>query len=320
MTVRAASALTLSVVICAYASERWRELVEAVQSVRRQTLKPVEIVVVVDHNPALCDRARRELSGVSVVENAYTRGLSGARNSGVRASSGEVIAFLDDDAVAEPDWLERLTAPYADPAVAGVGGMIRPRWLGGRPAGFPAEFEWVVGCTYRGTPTAPARVRNLIGANMSLRRETVALAGGFSSGVGRVGRLPMGCEETDLCIRAGQRLPRAVFLFEPRAVVTHSVPRSRASWSYFHSRCFAEGISKARVSSTAGAHDGLATERAYALHTLPHGVLRGLVDAARGDSSGLTRSAAIVAGLAVTTIGYLVGTLRPASAPRAAAA
>src|SRR5881628_2113045 len=100
----------------------------------------------------------------------------------------------------------------------------------------------------------------MIGANMSARRELFSLVGGFRDGIGRLGRLPRGCEETELCIRARQRLPHAQFIYEPRARVTHAVPPSRATWSYFRSRCFAEGLSKARVSSSTGRRDALAAE------------------------------------------------------------
>src|SRR5207247_3975777 len=174
----------------------------------------------VDHNHALFERARRQLDGVIVVPNREPRGLSGARNTGVAESRGDVIAFLDDDAVAEPDWLAHLLAAYTDRHVLGVGGAIAPHWLEGRPAGFPAEFEWVVGCTYEGMPTARAQVRNVIGANMSLRRSVVGRVGGFRNGMGRVGLLPVGCEETELCIRARQAIPDGVFVYEPRARVS----------------------------------------------------------------------------------------------------
>ncbi|HEY4276756.1 MAG TPA: glycosyltransferase [Conexibacter sp.] len=309
---------TVSIVVCCFADDRWSSLVAAVRSAWQQTLTPCEVVVVVDHNAGLLARARRELTDADVVENVHPRGLSGARNSGIAASHGEVVAFLDDDAVAQPDWLERLAAPYRDPRVAGVGGTIEPNWLAGRPAGFPTEFEWVVGCTYRGTPTAAAPVRNMIGANMSFRREVFERVGTFRDGIGRVGRLPTGCEETELCIRARQRLPETVFLFEPSARVAHAVPPARATWSYFCARCYAEGRSKAQVSSAAGRHDGLATERAYVQRTLPAGALRGVGDAVRGDASGIVRSAAIVAGLTATTLGYAFASLRLSVAERSA--
>jgi GT2 family glycosyltransferase len=299
----------MSVVICAYADHRWPQLQEAVDSVRGQSLPALETIVVIDHNPALLARARRELSDVTVLENEEPRGLSGARNSGLRVARGAVVAFLDDDAIAEPDWLRWLAAPFAEPHVLGVGGAVEPRWETGRPAGFPPEFQWVVGCSYEGLPTRRAPVRNLIGASMSLRREVFDIAGGFRTGIGRVGPVPLGCEETELCIRARRCRRDGVFLYEPRARVAHRVPRSRTTWRYFCSRCFAEGISKALVSSTTGSGDALAAERVFVRRTLPSGVLRGFADARRGDPWGLVRAAAIVAGLVLTTLGYAAGSV-----------
>lgn len=301
----------ISVVICAYTEARWDDLVAAVESVRSQSVPPLEVIVVVDHSPALLARVREQLDGVSALENREERGLSGARNTGVAEANGAVIAFLDDDAVAARDWLERLARGYADPQVLGVGGGVEPHWLAGRPRAFPDEFQWVVGCTYRGMPESTSRIRNLIGANMSLRRDVFAEIGGFRSGIGRVGTRPVGCEETELCIRAQRRWPEGVILFEPRAHVRHAVPAQRAGWRYFLSRCYAEGLSKALVARIAGAGDGLSSERAYTFRTLPRGVVRGLADALlRADVGGLGRAVAIIAGLLVTTTGYVVGTSR----------
>jgi len=297
---------TVSTVICAYTEARFEDLRRAVRSVESQSVPPLEILVVSDHNPELLERVLGEIPAARAVANREERGLSGARNSGVATARGSVVAFLDDDAVASPDWLERLTGGYADRRVMGVGGTVEPAWPAGRPQSFPAEFDWVVGCTYRGLPTATRPVRNLIGANMSLRREVFELVGGFRSGLGRVGTVPAGCEETELCIRVQQQRPGSVFLFEPSALVRHRVPAERATWAYFRARCFAEGRSKAIVAAQSGMRDGLASERAHTLTTLPRGVRRGLGDAVvRGDRAGLGRAAAILGGLAVTMAGYV---------------
>jgi len=305
---------TMSVVICAYTEARWNDLVRSVGSVATQTASPFEIIVVADHNDGLLARVRAELPDTVAVHNGEERGLSGARNSGVAAAQGEFVAFLDDDAVAEPDWLERLTGSYAS-GVIGVGGAVLPLWIRGRPRSFPAEFDWVVGCTYEGMPKTTSRVRNFIGANMSFRRDVFAGVGGFRSGVGRVGTRPVGCEETELCIRALRRWPDATILYEPQARVRHVVPPNRAGWKYFAARCYYEGLSKAIVARLWGSNDGLATERAYTFRTLPRGVVRGVTDAVRGDVSGLGRSGAIVTGLSMTTAGYLVGLTRARTTP-----
>lgn len=306
--------LDISVIVCAYTEDRWSDMLAAVGSLKAQTLPPREIILVIDHNPALFERSRQQFSGCTVIENHEKQGLSGARNSGLAVAQGEVIAFMDEDATAAPDWLETLASGYADPTVLGVGGAIVPVWASGRPAWFPEEFDWVVGCTYRGMPTTTTTVRNLIGCNMSFRRAVSEQIGGFRDGIGRVGTHPVGCEETEFCIRANQRFPGKRFLFAPEARVFHNVPAKRANWSYFRARCYAEGLSKALIGRFIGKGDSLSSETSYATRTLPLGVLRGL---ATLRPAGFGRAAAIVVGLLTTTYGYASATLTLAREDRA---
>lgn len=291
---------SVSVVVCTYTDDRWDDLCAAIASLRAQRRVPDEIVVVVDHAPALFARASAAFeSDVHVVENARTPGLSGARNTGIAASRGEIVAFLDDDAVAEPDWLDRLLAPYADPRVVAVGGRVVPRWEVARPRWFPPEFDWVVGCTYVGHRETAGEVRNVIGANMSFRRSTLEAAGEFRSGIGRDATAPTGCEETELCIRARQHDCGSVIWYAPDAVVAHRVPAARATPRYFLARCSAEGVSKARISRHVGTRDGLASERAYLMRTLPRAIARDLL------AGSLGRVLAAVAGVIVTSAGLV---------------
>jgi len=296
----------LSVVICAYTEERWDELVAAVTSAQRQQPAPREVVVVIDYNRRLFERVRERFPDLIVVENTGPRGLSGARNTGIAVSTGAVIAFLDDDAEAYPGWLAALVDAYRRPGVVGVGGQIEPAWQRGRPAWFPPEFDWVVGCSYRGMPVQAGPVRNFIGCNMSFRRDVLAATGGFATSLGRVGAWPVGAEETELCIRTEQRFPGSVLLHEPAARVRHQVPARRACLLYFLTRCFAEGQSKARMGRLVRGRRGLSSEWAYTLWTLPRGVLDNLVGACRQhDRGALARAGLIVGGLGVTTASYL---------------
>jgi GT2 family glycosyltransferase len=310
MTSPAGQRERVSVVICAYTEKRWNDTLAAVASVRRQSLPAHETIVVVDHNPVLYRRLTAELPDVTVLENRERQGLSGGKNTGVNAARGEILAFLDDDAVAERDWLKFLVNSYATPEVAGVGGLTLPRWDTKRPSWFPGEFDWVLGCAYVGMPGSPTPVRNLYGGNASFRRGAFG-GGGFLDGLGRsASGLPGGGEETEFCIRLGQHDPDCVLLYDNRAVIWHRVSAERCRFSYFAGRCYAEGLSKALVTRSVGLADGLSAERRHAFSTLPRGVARGLADVARGEVAGFGRSGAIVAGLAAATAGYLVGTVR----------
>lgn len=300
----------VSVVICAYTLDRWNDVLAALGSVRRQTAPAREIIVVVDHNPDLLAKLCGLRLPITVVENAEQQGLSGARNTGVRAAIGEIVAFLDDDATAADDWLAKLILAYGDPDVFGTGGSVEPRWEV-PPRDLPEELNWVVGCSYRGLPTKRANVRNPIGANMSFRRDEVITAGGFHHSLGRIGTLPSGCEETELCIRIRRRSPLGRVVYEPEARVSHRVPQARTTWRYFVARCYAEGLSKAFLTRLAGARAGLASERTYVFRTLPRGFLMALSAGVwRRDAGAFGRAGRIVTGITVTTAGFAIGGAR----------
>ncbi|MFD5339928.1 glycosyltransferase family 2 protein [Streptomyces hawaiiensis] len=308
----------VSVVICAYTEDRWEDILAAVSSVHTQSRPALETLLVVDHNDTLRQRLAKEYkessgaAAVRVLANAGPRGLSAGRNTGIAAARGEVVAFLDDDAVAERDWLRHFAEAYADPRVMAVGGRTVPVWASGRrPDWFPEEFDWVVGCTYRGLPRGRVRVRNVLGGNASFRRSAFDAAGGFATGIGRDGdKRPLGCEETELCIRLSRARPDAVLLIDDRAVIHHRVPEIREHFGYFRTRAYAEGLSKALVARSVGAQKGLESERRYATRVLPAGVARGLRDAVLARPGGAGRAGAIVAGVLTAAGGYVVGSVR----------
>jgi len=302
---------TAAVIVCAYSDRRWDLLGEALGAVLAQSTPPDRVILVVDHNEALLERARDAFGErIEVIPNAARQGLSGARNTGVGAAEEDVIAFLDDDAAPEPGWLEALISGHGA-GVLGVGGEIEPDWATARPRWFPPEFDWVVGCTYRGMQTSEGALRNLIGSSMSLRREVFERVGGFRDELGRVGSLPFGCEETELCIRAGQAIPGGVFRHQPSARVRHWVGPERTRFAYFCRQCFNEGRGKALMAQEVGADEGLAAERSHAMRVLPAAILAAIGSSLRErEPSGLLRAGAIVTGLLCAAAGYAATVLR----------
>ena len=305
---RAQDTLTVSVIIATYTERRWDSLCRAVTATLGQEPAPYELIVVVDHNPRLLKRACEELIGINVIANTHGRGNSGSVNCAAASASGDVIALLDDDAVPEPGWLAALLDAYTGENVLGVGGLLTPQWESASPAWFPDEFLWVVGCSYRGLPRGRAPVRNLIGANMSVRRDLFLEVGGFREELGRVGTKQFAAHEPEFCIRAARARPEGRFVHEPAARVTHLVTSERARFSYLVRNCHDEGFAKARLSRLVGHAEGLSEERSYVARTLPSGVGRGIAKtASSGKLAGALGSASIAVGAATAAVGYLHG-------------
>jgi hypothetical protein len=297
-----------TVVVCAFASGRLGQTVDCVRSVLRQDPPPGQTVLVVDHNENLQAELRARLPDeVEIVANQGGRGLSSARNTAIRRSRGEYIVFLDDDAIAREQWLAGLLSPFDDAAVVGTGGHARPLWETPAPKWLPPELLWVVGCSYAGLPES-GFVRNPLGCNMAFRADLFHRVGMFNPRIGRLGSLPLGCEETEFCLRANRRVPTGRIALTGGAVIDHRVPAARATAGYLLRRCYFEGISKALVRRL-GDRRSLATERDYLRHALPqrlrtsaHRALTG-----HGVQDAVGQVGAVLGSVSAASIGYLVG-------------
>ncbi|MBS1882625.1 MAG: glycosyltransferase [Actinobacteria bacterium] len=309
---------TVSVVVAAWSSDAQADLEACAAALAAQTVTPREVLFVIDHNPELAAWARAHLGAVTVLENAHERGVVGARNTGLEAASGTIIAFTDDDAAPDPGWIAGLLDAFADERAIGVGGALDPVWAGPEPRWLPTEFYWVFGCSYRGLPTAVAPIRNAIGANMAVRRTALDAVGGFAAGVaprelrlgGKVLSAGHALDDTSLGIRVTAAFPGTHWLYQPSARVRHKVAPGRTTLRYFLIRNFEEGEGKAALAQAVGAEAGLAAERRHLFVTIPLGFLRGFGELLRGDAYGPLRSLALVAGIGAAGAGYALAELR----------
>jgi len=299
----------VTVITAAYSMERWPLTIAAVESVLAQSLLPRAIILPVDHNPELFRRLSEHWASrgggasavpISVVESRYDGHLGASATTAAELARTEFLAFLDDDAAADPDWLERLLAPFADPSVIAVGGAPLPHYAAPRPAWFPHEFDWVFGCAYAGLPTRAAPILHLIGTTMAVRRPDLLGIGGIHSN---------DHGDMELSHRLLERNPGTKLIYEPAARVRHHVPASRLTWRYFWRRCFFVNRSKVAAMRQMGSAAHLRAERSFAARALTRGVLRGLAQALRGDGGGLARSLAICAGVALAGAGYATGAI-----------
>lgn len=210
---------SVSVVVVTY--RRADRLATCLEHLGRQTLAPVEILVV-DASPdeETSHLLATRFPGVVSLRNPAGLGTTAtSRAIGLKHATGEIVAYIDDDAYADPDWLAELVRPYEDPGVGAVGGRasvpgVTPAEVGPEEIGrlrtdgrLTGNFDVDVGGT--------VEVDHLLGANMSYRRDALLALGGIRDG------FPGTClrEETDIALRlrrAGWRL-----IYQPRAHVLH---------------------------------------------------------------------------------------------------
>jgi glycosyltransferase involved in cell wall biosynthesis len=261
----------ISVVICGYKMERFHDTEEAVNSILAQSTKPQELIISVDHNIKLYEALRSLLPPIEggittkIILNLGERGFSATKNKGIIYSTGEIVAFLDDDAIADSNWLKYIIEPFKDPNVIAVGGETLPLWIGGRrPFWFPEELDWAIGGTYKGIPTKKGEVRNVPGGNSAFRKQVLDNIELFGRSFGRIGDLGAG-EEAEFCLRLKSIFPTGRLLYEPRAMIQHKVPRERANIKYMIKRSFSEGIAKGKLKRSISSNGikTLSTESTY---------------------------------------------------------
>lgn len=266
----APSRLRATVVVCTH--NRADRLEHCLESLARQTLPVPEFEIVVvddgstDATPALCERFTATLGNLRVFRQANA-GLGQARERGWRAGSAPVVAFLDDDAEAPPDWLVKALARFEAnasriDAPAVLGGPTRGRWEVPRPAWLDDRLAawltvWAPHAAYRES----SNEHLFVGANMFFLRSALEKAGGFDARLGRRGSSLLSHEESELWTRLAAAGGLAAY--DPDVWVWHYVPAARCRRSWFIRRIYWEGVSIGLREQTPG--DGPRRARALRL-------------------------------------------------------
>jgi len=238
--------MDVSVVICTYTLDIYDHFQEAVDSVLAQTYDDIELVLVSDGNEAVYQRMQDDYGhhqNVIVTRTEDNVGISAARNHGIEQATGDVVAQIDDDAIADPDWITELVAVYESTDAIAVGGKMTPEWVAGKPKFLPEEFYWLIGVTHRGFGESGEEVRNTFGSNISFRREVITELGGFDPHVGRKGDAEIQAHESELCTRLQQEFGRGV-VYNADAKVAHKVFDYRTEPLWLIKRAFWQGYSK----------------------------------------------------------------------------
>jgi glycosyltransferase involved in cell wall biosynthesis len=217
--------------------------------------------------------------------NYKNLGLLESRNKGVEMANGDVVAFIDDDAVAEKNWIEELVKMYKMGAIA-AGGKIVPFWVAKKPIWLPEEFYWMIGATYLGFPEKVTEVRNTFGSNLSFKRDIFLRLGGFNVKMGGIkGSKMLQGGETELCERMRKRYGKGL-TYNPDAIVYHKVFEKRTKLSFLIKRAFWQGYSKAVMEGIAG---DIGEEKGFLRYLLINRTLSRLNEAIRGSGEDLSK-------------------------------
>jgi GT2 family glycosyltransferase len=259
-------ALRISVIVSTH--NRAEQLQLCLNALMRQqdlAAQAYEVIVVDnasrDHTKQVVEDIRRQSDWVRYLYEEKL-GLSAARNAGAAQARGEILCFVDDDAIPSPNYLAEVLSSFKDHQATCVGGKIVAEWPDGTaPPWFTPRYAHVVAQTSFGD-TARRLVRNEFpfGANIAFRKEAFRALGGFDENLGKCGGNNIWGEEIDLCHRLQEK--GFAFFYNPRALVWHVVGRARATEHYFIESIFGKGITEGHQKL---AHRGAAVFAFYLL-------------------------------------------------------
>ena len=260
----------LSVVITTYASERLNDVRQALDSLQGQTYPNLEIIFVGEKSRELCDHVisyarERQITNLRAVFNDGQPGLSEARNLGIEQARGDIVAFLDDDATAFPDWADEIANSLAsDDGPIAVTGPAFPAWEEKSMSWFPEELYWIISCTAFAGWSAKRAVRSTWGMNMAFRNEAFQAAGGFSPNIGGIQGRRLHGEEVEFSLRLRSRTGKAI-IYSPKVRVMHKVYRHRLSLPWIIKTSYWTGYTRKLLRSVSQQYgiveDFLALER-----------------------------------------------------------
>jgi len=244
----------ISIITPCYTIARLKDITELLDSIHIQTYENIEVLIVAERSLELAGSIRSYVEekgyhNTQVLYNQEEWGSYSARNLGIRQAQGDIIAFIDDDALLFPDWAEETVNTYADDdSIIGLTGPILPLWEQDSMAWFPRELYWIFSCTYWDW-TEKTEVRNGYGTNISFRRDAFHCCGLFKSsleikGQGKSDWQRPGAKETEFSLRVTQKTGKRI-IYNPSIRVKHKVYRYRLSTNFIARRAYWEGYAKA---------------------------------------------------------------------------
>jgi glycosyltransferase involved in cell wall biosynthesis len=301
----------ISIITPCFTTARLSDVTELLDSIHAQTYGNIEVLVVTERSPELGDTIRnyaeeKGYAGVRVLYNEQEWGSYAARNLGIQQAHGEILAFIDDDALLLPDWTEETVKAYAeDDSTIGLTGPILPQWSEDTMSWFPRELYWIFSCTYWDW-NEKTEVRNGYGTNISFRREAFDRCGLFTNSLEATERQGSdwqrpGAKETEFSLRVTRTTGKRI-IYHPGIGVKHKVYPYRLSMGFIVRRAYWEGYAKALLNRQYRPGQGgvLSTE---------YGLLRRILFKALPQSLGLLFQRPEIGGRRLWIFGLTLGSV-----------
>lgn len=301
--------------------ERFQYICELLECLQPQTYRNFETIVVVEKSNELYEKLKshvsaEEYSNVGIFFNNGPPGLSQARNLGITKSKGDIIAFIDDDALPFPDWVESMVNTYNEESIIGVTGFASPLWENESMKWFPEEFYWIIGCSAFSNMTKTQDVRNVWGANMSFSKKAFDLSGLFDEGnfgssvSHEKGKSGLIGDDTEFSLRV-KRITGKRIVFNPNVRIWHRVHGFRLDAKIIRKYAYKHAYSKAvlrNVYRKYGTGNALTTEQALLKRILFKLFPRIMAGFFKNPVVSWRRLALTVNVLMFTAYGYVMGT------------
>ncbi len=236
----------VSVIISTISMKRYNDLVELLNGIKLQTYNNVETVLVIDENIELYNKIVSLVysdQNIKIIFNPKNRGLSYSRNIGIENANGDIVAFIDDDAIPVPKWIESIVYTLNSIEAGAVTGDVVPIWEKEYISWFPKELHWMISCSYIMTPNKICEIDRGFGTNMAFKKELVKKVGMFNTNLGVNGDNWIGGEDSDMFLNI-KAIGKKV-LFNPDAKVLHKIFTNRITLGNIIKRSFNGGISVA---------------------------------------------------------------------------
>lgn len=265
--------IKISIIISTYSEKRLSDLVDLLENIKIQSYEYCETIIVVDENKKLLNKIEslvisNNYISSKVVFNPVNKGLSNSRNIGISYSTGNIISFIDDDAIPDIKWAETIVKTFNNNEIGAVTGDIVPLWENKGMSWFPNELYWMISCSYMMTPDYKCEVERGFGTNMSFKRDLIEKIGMFNIDLGIKGKNWVGGEDTDMFLKVSEAGKKVIF--DPEARVMHKIFSDRIKLNYIAKRAFNGGRSVAMMKKVRRYNIKNSTEGKYLKSILLH--------------------------------------------------